>query len=83
MHSKNADFAHLQVKEVKDLILSAHDPALRRNHDKRFLFDIVANGINGIDVDKYMLIAALSTCGLTASKVLGDQQLTVVDGCQV
>jgi hypothetical protein len=41
-----------QVKDVKDLILSAHKPALRAASDKKFLFDIVANGINGIDVDK-------------------------------
>ena len=40
------------MKEVKDLILSAHHPELRERHDKKFLFDIVANGINGIDVDK-------------------------------
>ena len=44
----------LQMKEVKDLILSAHHPELRERHDKKFLFDIVANGINGIDVDKYV-----------------------------
>ena len=37
---------------MKDLILSAHHPELRERHDKKFLFDIVANGINGIDVDK-------------------------------
>ena len=37
---------------MKDLILSAHDLKLRERHDKKFLFDIVANGINGIDVDK-------------------------------
>jgi hypothetical protein len=42
----------MQVREVKDLILSAHDLKLRERHDKKFLFDIVANGINGIDVDK-------------------------------
>ena len=37
---------------MKDLILSAHNPALRAASNKKFLFDIVANGINGIDVDK-------------------------------
>ena len=40
------------MKQVKDLILSAHRPELRAAHGKKFLFDIVANGINGIDVDK-------------------------------
>ena len=42
----------MQVRDVKDLILSAHNPALRAASNKKFLFDIVANGINGIDVDK-------------------------------
>ncbi len=42
----------MQVKDVKNLILSAHKPELRAESDKKFLFDIVANGINGIDVDK-------------------------------
>ena len=37
---------------MKDLILSAHNPVLRAASNKKFLFDIVANGINGIDVDK-------------------------------
>lgn len=37
---------------MKKLILSAHQPALRAVSDKKFLYDIVANGVNGIDVDK-------------------------------
>lgn len=44
-----------QMAQVKDLILSAHRPELREAHQKKFLFDIVANGINGIDVDKCAL----------------------------
>ena len=41
-----------QVRDVKDLIMSAHNPQLRDASRKKFLFDIVANGVNGIDVDK-------------------------------
>lgn len=41
--------------QVKNLILCAHRKELREQHQKKFLFDIVANGINGIDVDKCAL----------------------------
>ena len=53
----------MQVRQVKDLILSAHDLQLRERHDKKFLFDIVANGINGIDVDKCAHAWADWLCG--------------------
>ena len=42
----------VQMSHVKQLILCAHSKGLRDKSDKKFLFDIVANGVNGIDVDK-------------------------------
>ena len=41
-----------QVEKVKHFIMASHNPRLRANSDKKCLFDIVANGVNGIDVDK-------------------------------
>lgn len=52
-----------QVKDVKDLILSAHNSSLRAASDKKFLFDIVANGINGIDVDKCAQLSSNQNSG--------------------
>lgn len=63
-HVKDDALDDIDMKRVQDLILGSCAPshqapshaALPLN-DKRFLFDIVANGRNSIDVDKYDYLA--------------------------
>ncbi|XP_057541764.1 uncharacterized protein LOC130820418 isoform X1 [Amaranthus tricolor] len=58
------------LKRVKDMIVSstARGSANVKNVEKRFLYDVVANGRNGIDVDKFDYIVRDSrACGLSCS----------------
>ncbi|EOY02371.1 HD domain-containing metal-dependent phosphohydrolase family protein isoform 2 [Theobroma cacao] len=73
------------IKRVKELILASSEFALPKSaKEKQFLYDIVANGRNGIDVDKFDYIYRDSrACGLGCSfdfqrlmetmRVLGDE----------
>lgn len=62
-HVKDDALDDIDMKRVQDLIMgSCPDHQAPSNaalpvNDKRFLFDIVANGRNSIDVDKYDYLA--------------------------
>ncbi|KAL4354471.1 hypothetical protein GQ457_06G033880 [Hibiscus cannabinus] len=73
------------IKRVKEMILASSEFAPPKSaKEKQFLYDIVANGRNGIDVDKFDYIVRDSrACGLGCSfdfhrlmetmRVLGDE----------
>ncbi|KAL0450655.1 UNVERIFIED_CONTAM: Deoxynucleoside triphosphate triphosphohydrolase SAMHD1 [Sesamum latifolium] len=54
------------VKRVKEMILASSKYAtIKSTREKRFLYDIVANGRNGIDVDKFdYIVRDCRACGL-------------------
>ncbi|KAF9623022.1 hypothetical protein IFM89_036003 [Coptis chinensis] len=54
------------LKRAKEMILASSEIAVpQRTGEKRFLYDIVANGRNGIDVDKFDYIKCdCRACGL-------------------
>ncbi|EFJ23929.1 hypothetical protein SELMODRAFT_102606 [Selaginella moellendorffii] len=67
------DISSTDLKRVKDMILSSKNPSLIEEYnEKTFLFDIVANGRNSIDVDKFDYILRDSrACGITSNFTLG------------
>ncbi|XP_058180376.1 uncharacterized protein LOC131298892 [Rhododendron vialii] len=73
------------IKRVKEMILASSEFALPKSaKEKHFLYDIVANGRNGIDVDKFdYIVRDCRACGLGCNfqfprlletmRVLGDE----------
>mmetsp|Transcript_20030 Transcript_20030/g.60559 ORF Transcript_20030/g.60559 Transcript_20030/m.60559 type:complete len:555 (+) Transcript_20030:346-2010(+) len=59
----------VQVQQVEALIMAGDKPSLRGAHDLNpALYDIVANGLNGIDVDKVdYLMRDSKMCGVRTS----------------
>lgn len=53
------------LKKVKEMIVASEDGKSVSSREKQFLYDIVANGRNGIDVDKFDYIERdTRACGL-------------------
>lgn len=73
------------IKRVKEMILASSTHATSKSsREKRFLYDIVANGRNGIDVDKFdYIVRDCRACGLGSNfqferlmenmRVMGDE----------
>lgn len=83
--SNHVDMPEYDVKRIKSMILSGHGTdAVRAPTGQQWLWDIVANGRSGIDVDKFdylkrdsMYCGVMISCNfdriMQFSKVIGDE----------
>ncbi|KAL4422624.1 hypothetical protein ABPG75_008821 [Micractinium tetrahymenae] len=83
--SNHVDMQDYDVQRIKSMILSGHGAgALRAPPNQQWLWDIVANGRSGIDVDKFdylkrdsMYCGVMISCNfdriMQFSKVIGDE----------
>ncbi|XP_010251290.1 PREDICTED: deoxynucleoside triphosphate triphosphohydrolase SAMHD1 homolog isoform X2 [Nelumbo nucifera] len=81
----NIEIDPQSLKRVKEMILNSSETvATKSMREKQFLYDIVANGRNGIDVDKFdYIVRDCRACGMGCNfqfqrlmetmRVLGDQ----------
>ncbi|XP_057751084.1 uncharacterized protein LOC130969403 isoform X3 [Arachis stenosperma] len=61
----NIDIDPELLKKVKEMITSSCGSTTQNEKGNQFLYDIVANGRNGIDVDKYILFCLSSSSCVT------------------
>ncbi|RZC71999.1 hypothetical protein C5167_035153 [Papaver somniferum] len=78
------DINPASLKRVKEMILASSSSVQKSAQEKQFLYDIVANGRTGIDVDKFdYIVRDTRACGLGCSfqferlmetmRVIGDE----------
>ncbi|ONI19533.1 hypothetical protein PRUPE_3G283700 [Prunus persica] len=66
VNQHHIDIDREMIKRVKEMILASSEFAMpRSSREKHFLYEIVANGRNGIDVDKFdYIVRDCRACGL-------------------
>ncbi|KAH9742151.1 HD domain-containing protein [Citrus sinensis] len=82
-HHIDLDFE--MIKKVKEMIVASSELTLPKGtREKHFLYDIVANGRNGIDVDKFDYIVRDSrACGLGCNFEFQRSELNFLDALAI